>query len=114
MREPDRDELRLTHILEACNRIITWYPHQDSIPLLDDTSIEFFGVVKNLEIIGEASYKLSKEFIESHPDTEWKSIIKMRHIMVHGYYMVSPRIVKEIIETEIPTLLIQVKGYLNN
>ena len=65
MREQVRDELRLQHILDACDRLLSYYP-QDNIPLLDDRSIEFFGVVKNLEIIGEAAYKLTKEFVADH------------------------------------------------
>ncbi|MDE7109670.1 MAG: DUF86 domain-containing protein [Muribaculaceae bacterium] len=112
MREPIRDELRLSHILDACDRLLTYFP-QDNVPLLDEKSIEFFGVVKNLEIIGEASYKLSKEFVLEHPDTDWRAMISMRHIMVHGYYQVSPRIVKEIMETEIRRLRQQVLSYLN-
>ena len=58
MREPLRDHLRLFHILEACDRIKTYYPNNE-IPLLNSKSIEFFGLVKNLEIIGEAAYMLS-------------------------------------------------------
>ena len=111
MREPVRDELRLRHILDACDRLLSYYP-QDDIPLLDDKSIEFFGVVKNLEIIGEAAYKLTKEFISNHSMTDWRAIINMRHIMVHGYYMVSPRIVKEILEQEILKLRGEVNMYL--
>ncbi|MDE6578776.1 MAG: DUF86 domain-containing protein [Muribaculaceae bacterium] len=113
MREVVRDSLRLTHILEACERLLEYFP-SDNIPLLDERSIEFFGAVKNLEIIGEASYKLSKEFIETHTETDWRSMIRMRHIMVHGYYQVSPRIVKEILETEILKLRDQVKEYLDS
>ena len=113
MREVDRDHLRLLHILEACERLLEYFP-QDDIPLLNERSIEFFGAVKNLEIIGEASYKLSKEFIASHPDTDWRAMINMPHIMVDGYYQVSPRIVKEILETEILKLRDQVIGYILN
>lgn len=61
MRESMRDELRIRHILEACDRLSTYFAGGE-IPEMDDKSIEFFGVVKNLEIIGEASYMLSKEF----------------------------------------------------
>lgn len=111
MREPVRDELRLRHMIEACDRLIAYFPSEE-IPLLDDKSIEFFGVVKNLEIIGEAAYMLSKEFTEMHPETDWRAIIHMRHIMVHGYYHISPEIVKEILESEIVTLRTQVDNYL--
>lgn len=110
MREPVRDSLRLLHIKEACERLMSYFP-EEQVPLLDEKSIEFFGAVKNLEIIGEASYKLSKEFIEMHPETDWRAMIAMRHIMVHGYYQLSPRIVKEIIETEIKLLHNQIIIY---
>ncbi|MDE7437357.1 MAG: DUF86 domain-containing protein [Muribaculaceae bacterium] len=111
MREQVRDELRLQHILDACDRLLSYYP-QNEIPLFDEKSIEFFGVVKNLEIIGEAAYKLTKEFIADHSLTDWRAIINMRHIMVHGYYQISPKIVKEILEQEIEKLRREVDIYL--
>ncbi len=55
MREPLKDQLRLIHILEACERIDSYFPNKE-IPVLNPKSIEFFGLVKNLEIIGEAAY----------------------------------------------------------
>lgn len=79
---------------------------------MEDKSIEFFGVVKNLEIIGEAAYKLTQDFKENHPETEWKAIVRMRHIMVHGYYHISPAIVKDILESEIEKLRKQIDNYL--
>lgn len=111
MRDSERDRLRLIHIVEACDRIQSYYP-LDNVPLLDKRSIEFFGLVKNLEIIGEASYMLTKEFVTSHPATEWNDMIRMRHLMVHGYFHISPEIVKDIIETEIDNLRNQINQYL--
>ena len=107
MREPLRDQLRLLHIIEACDRIKSYFPHEE-IPLLDSKSIEFFGLVKNLEIIGEAAYMLTQDFKLYHNATEWNDIIRMRHLLVHGYYHISPEIVKEITETEIPLLRQQI------
>ncbi len=112
MREPLRDQLRLLHILEACERIKSYYPNNE-IPLLSPKSIEFFGLVKNLEIIGEAAYMLSHEFVLSHPATAWNEIVRMRHLLVHGYYHISPGIVKEIAETELPILEKQVAFYIS-
>ena len=112
MRESLRDHLRLLHILEACDRIKTYYPNNE-IPLLNSKSIEFFGLVKNLEIIGEVAYMLSQEFVSSHTATSWNDIIRMRHLLVYGYYHISPEIVKEIAETELPILERQVTSYLS-
>ena len=113
MRERIKDTLRLTHMLEACDRLIAYYP-DGVIPELDGKSMDYFGLVKNLEIIGEAAYKLTHEFTSSHPATEWRSIIGMRHLMVHGYYQINPRIVKEILESEIHELRSQLVTYLND
>ena len=111
MREEVRDPLRLVHIRDACERLIHSFPEM-IVPELDSKSLEYYGVVKNLEIIGEAAYKLTHEFTQSHPATDWRAIIKMRHLMVHGYYKVNPKIVKEIMEEEIIPLYRQIKEYL--
>lgn len=113
MREALRDQLRLLHILEACDRIKSYYPNNE-IPLLSPKSIEFFGLVKNLEIIGEAAYMLSQEFVSRHPATSWNDIVRMRHLLVQGYYHISLEIVKEIAETELPILENQVRTYLSD
>ena len=111
MREPVRDQLRLMHILDACDRIDSYFPN-GHIPLLDSKSIEFFGLVKNLEIIGEAAYMLTHDFVTSHPHTQWNDIIRMRHLLVHCYYHISPEIVKDIAESELPVLRCQIIDYL--
>lgn len=82
---------------------------------LDDLAkdaILYYAVVKNVEIIGEAAYKLSKEFIDSHPSTPWNLIIKMRHILVHGYYQVEADQLYEVYREDIPLLIPQIEGYI--
>ncbi|MDO4995035.1 MAG: DUF86 domain-containing protein [Bacteroidales bacterium] len=64
--------------------------HVHSLEDIVADRILFHGYVKEVEIIGEAAYKLTKEFRESHPEIEWDDIIAMRHVLVHGYYQVSP------------------------
>ena len=52
-----------------------------------------FAVLKNLEIIGEAAFFLTKEFKEKTTYIEWKDIIGLRHVLVHGYYQIRNEIV---------------------
>lgn len=112
MREEIRDPLRLKHIVEACERLINFFPNGD-IPELNEKDMSYFGLIKNLEIIGEAAYQLTREFVNSHPEVDWRPIIAMRHIMVHGYYKVNPILVREIIKTDVPKLYQQVKTYIS-
>lgn len=72
----------------------------------------FYGVVKNVEIVGEASYMLSTDFKDKHPLTKWDQIIRMRHILVHGYYQIEAPELWNIIQNDLPPLKEQVEGYL--
>lgn len=92
MRETIRDRQRLSHILSALDTVIS-YRQDYSDEEIVNNPITFFGFVKHLEIIGEASYKLTKEFKAKHPEIEWHAIEGMRHIMVYGYYMIEKSIV---------------------
>jgi len=44
------------------------------------------ALVKDIEIIGEAAYRISPATRESLPDVPWKDIIGMRHRLVHAYF----------------------------
>jgi len=83
-----------------------------SLDLLLKNRILFHGFVKEVEIIGEAVYKLTHEFRESHPDVEWLDIEHMRHVMVHGYYQLSPVKLWETVMNDIDVLLPQIEQYI--
>ena len=53
-----------------------------------DKKLIYYGIVKNIEIVGEAAYKLTSVFRRQHPDTPWDVIMKMRHVLVHDYYQI--------------------------
>ena len=55
MREPERDNGRLQDIIQAANHIIS-FTKGYSLEELAGNKLRYFAVVKNVEIIGEASY----------------------------------------------------------
>lgn len=55
---------------------------------------------------------LTKEFRESHPDIEWDAIEGMRHVLVHGYYEISPDKVWNVIEKDLPILRPKIQDLL--
>lgn len=112
MREKPKDRGRLLHIAEAIDNIYTFL-HGKTVTDFHNDKLLYFGVIKNLEIIGEASYMLTPEFKEHHPLTAWKDIIRMRHILVHGYYQVDPIIIWNTIESDLPVLKNQISEYLS-
>lgn len=112
MREPVRDRERLEHILEAIDRILTYTAGHSNDELAND-KIRFFGLVKNIEIIGEAAYKLTKAFRNAHSSTPWDDIMKMRHVLVHDYFQIDEDAVFYVIEDDLPPLREQVSHYLS-
>lgn len=104
MRESERDPLRIEHMKEAISRV-NEYMEGKTCEDLKENSMLFYAVVKNIEIIGEAAYKLTKEFTESHPEIPWKQIIKMRHILVHGYYQIGTEQLHNVYTEDLPYLL---------
>lgn len=112
MREPVRDRDRLEHILESIDRILA-FADGKSLDDMSADSLVYYGIVKNIEIIGEAAYKLTHAFCRQHPDTPWKSITRMRHVLVHDYYQVKPSEVWKVIQEDLHPLRVQVANYLN-
>lgn len=103
MRETIRDIERLRHILEQIDSLLALTP-QLSYETLDKDKVRYYGIVKMTEIIGEAAYKLTEDFIDSHPDVPWKVIRGMRHYLVHEYYQVSKASLWDTLTCDIPEL----------
>ena len=111
MREPDRDAGRLKHIVEYAENIERMLSNANYEQFEKDYVL-YFAVMKNVEIVGEAAYMLSKEFIVSHPELPWQQIIGMRHVLVHGYATVSKQKLWATAKNDIPPLKQQVLQYL--
>ena len=79
--------------------------------LLED-SLHLHATAYNVQIIGEAVYKLTNEYKSSHSETPWRMIEKMRHILVHDYFAVDVDIMWLVIEDDIPVLKQQVEKYI--
>ena len=111
MRENVRDRDRLEHIVEAITNILDFAEGKTKEELEAD-KLRYYGIVKNIEIIGEASYKLTRAFCNQHPETPWEFIAKMRHVLVHDYYQINPSEVWAVIQDDLSPLRDQVTNYL--
>ena len=103
MREKPRDNERLKHMIEAIDNILEFVRYK-SFEAYQNDKILRFAVIKNLEIVGEAAYLLTKHFKAEHVTIEWNDIIGMRHVLVHGYYQIKDEIIWATIEAELQPL----------
>ena len=113
------DELRLNdflqHMLQAIERIEAYVEEHSEIQFLNTTILQD-AVVRNIEILGEASNNLMKrfpEFISAHPEVPWEAIYYMRNRIIHGYVSIDYELVWFVITKDLPELqkqLLVIKG----
>ena len=112
MRERIKDHDRLLHIMEAIANVFEFMEGKTVDDLTNDKLL-FYGVVKNVEIIGEAAYMLTNEFKGQHPATPWIDIVGMRHVLVHGYYTASPLFIWDTYKNDLDVLRHQIESYIS-
>ena len=71
------------------------------------------GMVRNLEVIGEATKNLSTELREANPATPWRQIAGMRDVLIHDYLKVNLSRVWLTVSTDLPDLRTTVTRLLN-
>lgn len=99
-REP---ELLLADMLEAIGKIKTYTAALNFKQFKsDDKTID--AVVRNLEIIGEASRMLPEEFTKRNPHIAWYQIIGIRNRIIHAYFGVDLKIIWQVVKEDLPVL----------
>ena len=71
------------------------------------------GVVRNLEVIGEATKNLSTGLREANPAVPWRQIAGMRDVLIHDYLKVNLSRVWLTVSTDLPELRTTVTRLLN-
>jgi uncharacterized protein with HEPN domain len=63
------------------------------------------GVMRQIQIIGEAARKVSLQYQQEHREIRWQEIIGMRNRLVHEYFRIIPERVWDVVEKDIPKLI---------
>lgn len=107
------DNLYLEHILECINKILSYSANLTYEEFLKNEMLQD-AVVRNLEIIGEASNKISEETKKKNPDIPWKPIIGMRNRLIHDYFGVDNGAVWQTLIEDLPALKEKILKITNN
>jgi len=72
----------------------------------------FDAVMRNLQIIGEATKNVPLEIRNRYPEVEWRKIAGLRDVLAHAYFSLENEILWDIIQNKVPPLLKQVQHIL--
>jgi uncharacterized protein with HEPN domain len=97
------DNLYLQHILEAIEQIEEYLADCDLTSFLTTRLIQD-GVIRQTEIIGEATKNLSSETRRRASEIPWKDIAGMRDKLIHQYFGVDLQAVWLTATEDLPVL----------
>jgi uncharacterized protein with HEPN domain len=99
-----RDETYLLDILIAAKKALKFVEGLDRNGFEENEIIQN-AVMRPLEIIGEASARVSKEFRKKHSDIPWAEMVGMRNRLIHEYFRIDFSAVWDTIHKDLPKLI---------
>ena len=98
----NRDLAYLQHILE-CIDLIFEYTEEGKDDFISNQIIKD-AVIRNFQVIGEATKKLSSELISENKDVPWSKMAKFRDKIIHDYIGINYYLVWDVVEKELPKI----------
>jgi len=102
----------LKDILEAIQKIENYTKGISFNDFIADELIQD-GVVRNLEIIGEAVKNIPQDIKDKKPEAEWKKIAGLRDILIHAYFGIDEDIIWDVVKNKLPDLKKKIIGMLS-
>jgi uncharacterized protein with HEPN domain len=102
----------LRHMLDAISRTEGYTTGVGVEDFMGNNMIQA-AVTREIEIIGEATKKLSKDFKEKYRNIPWKKMAGMRDKLIHDYLGVDLDAVWNTVEMDVPILKDKIKKVLS-
>jgi uncharacterized protein with HEPN domain len=99
-------------MMEAIDEVIDTTPATRTA--FDADKLVRSHVLRQIQIIGEAAWRLSVDLKERHPEVPWKLMAGMRHALVHGYFEIDWNEVYVTARRDIPALKPLVRAMLRS
>ncbi|MFO8074399.1 MAG: HepT-like ribonuclease domain-containing protein [Polyangia bacterium] len=105
------DSVRLRHMLDSAREASTLVEKRTRADLEKDRLLEL-GLVRLVEILGEAAARVSGGFQSAHQGIPWPQVVAMRNRLVHGYDDVDLDVLWNTIVDDLPLLVEELERIL--
>lgn len=109
----DKDFVRLQHMLDSASAISSFIKGKNRSNL-DSDRLLLSGILRELEIIGEAAGKVSQQTQDCFQDVPWKQMVGMRNRLIHAYFEVDHDIVWNTVTQFVPSLATILQKIVSN
>jgi uncharacterized protein with HEPN domain len=114
MNPPKRQyDFYLDDILTSMLRIIEYIDDQDFKEFKQNYMV-VDAVVRNFEIIGEASKNIPEEIQSKYPEIPWKKMYGLRNLILHEYFGVDYEMIWQIATANLPQNILDLKQLIAN
>ena len=100
---PLPDVVFLRHMLDAIDRVGDAVSRTTDDHFKADWVIQD-AIIRELQIVGEAAGRVTRELAGSHPEIPWTEITGLRHKLVHDYFVVDLDVVWETATVDVPAV----------
>ena len=101
----------IQHILDAITKTETYLYDIDEITFGQNTLLQD-GVIRQIEIIGEATKRLPVELRSQYTHIPWQDVAGMRDKLIHAYFSVNIDEVWLTATEDLPILKLEIKKIL--
>ncbi|WP_321508178.1 HepT-like ribonuclease domain-containing protein [uncultured Methanoregula sp.] len=70
------------------------------------------AILRNLQVIGEASKNLPESLVTKHPEVDWSGLAGVRDIVTHRYFRVDWHLLWTSVHDELPVLKKQIRDLM--
>ena len=106
------DSVYLRHILDAITKADGYLQGVDETAFQQNSLIQD-GVIRQIEIVGEATRHLSKDLRSQYSEIPWEDIAGMRDKLIHDYFGVDVDKVWLTAKDDLPNLKIKIQQILS-
>lgn len=105
------DLIRLRHMVDHAREAVSLLKGKTKTQL-KRTRLLQLGLMRLVEVIGEAASRVPTDIRVTHPEIPWEDVVGMRHKLIHDYITVDLDILWDTVKDDLPPLIVALERIL--